>query len=68
MARMKESIEDFLARGGQIQRIANGVSGIDGKPRNRNIMISRKGGEHAEGYDPKAAGKAANARIFDNGE
>jgi hypothetical protein len=55
---MSESVEEFLARGGKIQIIERGVSGVEWQKRpNRNIVISKN-------YDPKQTRKADNQRMF----
>jgi hypothetical protein len=36
-----ETVEEFLARGGTIQYIPNGVSGLDPKKADRNIQYSK---------------------------
>lgn len=58
---MKESIEEFLARGGKIKQIPRGVSGMDDKKQNRHIIISKKADPN---YDPRAARKADNQKMF----
>lgn len=59
---MKETIEEFLARGGAIQHIPKGQSGVDWKSKpNRNIVISKKA---ITPDDPRSSRRQGNQSIF----
>lgn len=59
-----ETTAQFLARGGTITQVPRGVTGYPTKLP-RHITYSKNATPHAKKPDPKAAGKAANQRIFE---